>query len=213
MPKNFEITNVAVALPKQMAYGENKELYTGIEKQFVAEVFLTTDGFNGDDVADKKHHGGRDRAICLYPWEHYAKWNEKFSTSLPASAFGENITVKNRLERDVYIGDIYQLGEAVIQVTQGREPCHTIEKHTGVRGLLKRLVQTGYTGYLCRVLKEGTVRADSDMKLLEENAHRVSVLEANDVYLRRNVPRKALERLLSVPELAEHWRNKLQQRL
>ncbi|MCM3713323.1 MOSC domain-containing protein [Alkalihalobacillus oceani] len=213
MSKSFEITNVAVAPPKQLVYGQDKELYTGIAKQFVSEVFLTKDGFNGDDVADKKHHGGRDRAVCLYPAEHYAKWNEEFSTSLPASAFGENITVKNRLERDVYIGDIYQLGEAVIQVTQGREPCHTIEKHTAVRGLLKRLVQTGYTGYLCRVLEEGTVRADSDLKLLEENAHRVSVLEANEVYLQRNVPRDALERLLTVPELAEHWRNKLQQRI
>ena len=76
------------------------------------------------------------------------------------SAFGENITVTNMLEQNVHIGDIFRLGDAVIQITQGRIPCSTITKRTDMPPLLKRMVETGFTGYLCRVLEEGTVRKD-----------------------------------------------------
>ena len=72
------------------------------------------------------------------------------------------------LEKDVYIGDIFLIGEAVIQITQGRIPCSTITKRT-VLLLLKRMVQTGFTGYLCRVLEEGSVRKDSNITLLESH--------------------------------------------
>ena len=134
-------------------------------KEPTEEAFLSKDGFLGDDVADLKHHGGPDRAVCVYSYEHYALWEEEFQTTLPASTFGENITVTNMLERDVCIGDTYQLGEAIIQVTQARVPCSTISKRLGIPGILPRIVATGYTGYLCRVLQEGTVRQDSKITL------------------------------------------------
>ena len=79
---------------------------------------------------------------------------KEFQTTLPASAFGENITVTNMLEHDVCIGDTYQLGEAIIQVTQARVPCSTISKRLGIPGILPRIVATGFTGYLCAFFKK-----------------------------------------------------------
>ncbi|MDF4740359.1 MOSC domain-containing protein, partial [Vibrio parahaemolyticus] len=125
----------------------------------------------------------------------------------------ENITVTNMLESDVCIGDTYQLGEAIIQVTQARVPCSTISKRLGIPGILPRIVATGFTGYLCRVLQEGTVRKDSKITLLERPSNNVSVLFSNEIYFHNRKDKDAIEKILSVPELADVWRGQLEDRL
>ncbi|KEK26363.1 MOSC domain-containing protein [Bacillus gaemokensis] len=209
----IELVHFSTGKPKQMQYGEDKEMTTGICKELTEEAFLSKDGFRGDDVADLRYHGGPDRAVCVYPHEHYALWEQEFQTTLPSSTFGENITVTNMLERDVFIGDTYQLGEAIIQVTQARVPCSTISKRLGIPGILPRIVATGYTGYLCRVLQEGIVRKDSPMKLLERHPNEVSVLFSNEIYFHRRKDKEGIEKVLAVPELAEVWREQLTDRL
>jgi MOSC domain-containing protein YiiM len=206
MKNRMELVNFSIGLPKQMKYGKEKEMSTGICKEQVEEAFLASEGFRGDGVADKKHHGGLDRAVCLYPYEHYSLWEQEFKTSLPANAFGENLTVTNMLERDVCIGDIYQVGEAVIQVTQGRIPCSTINKRTNIPELLKKIVETGYSGFLCRVLEEGIVRKDSTIKLIEQHPKKVSVLEGIHTYFHNNNDAEAIKRVLEIDELADRWR-------
>lgn len=213
MEKLIEITNLAIGLPKKIAYGEDKELETGICKKSVEEAYLLKHGFKNDDVADKKNHGGLDRAVCIYSNEHYTSWEIEFNASLPSSAFGENITAVNMLEEDVCIGDIYQLGGAVIQVTQGRIPCSTINKRTGIPALLKRIVEEGSTGFLCRVLKEGTVRRDSEIKLLQQHENKVSIMFANKVHLHNSKDVDDIKRILAVEELAENWRRQLENKL
>ncbi|HEK9103378.1 MOSC domain-containing protein [Bacillus pfraonensis] len=209
----IELIHFSTGKPKQMQYGENKEMTTGICKVLTEEAFLSKDGFRGDGVADLRFHGGPDRAVCVYPHEHYALWEQEFQTALPPSTFGENITVTNMLERDVFIGDTYQLGEAIIQVTQGRVPCSTISKRLGIPGILPRIVETGYTGYLCRVLQEGVVRKDSPIQLLERHPSQVSILFSNEVYFHRRKDKEAMEKILGVSELAEVWREQLTDRL
>ena len=151
--KVIELKNFSIGLPQKMKCGNDKEIETGICKQTIDEAFLTKEGFRGDGVADLRYHGGPDRAVCVYPYEHYLLWEKEFKKPLPSSTFGENLTVTNMLEKDIFIGDIFFLGNAVIQVTQGRIPCSTITKRTNNPSLLKRMVQTGFTGYLCRVLE------------------------------------------------------------
>ncbi|KGR77454.1 MOSC domain-containing protein [Ureibacillus sinduriensis] len=202
-----------IGLPKKMTYENNRQVETGICKESVKEAFLTKEGFIGDGVADLKHHGGPDRAVCIYPYEHYAQWEKEFDTAMPNSAFGENITVTNMLESDVYIGDIYQLGEAIIQVTQGRVPCSTINKRTGLPTLMKRMVETGYTGYLCRVLQEGKVRNDSKITLIEKNPQGISVLFGNEIYFRRPKDVEAMQAILAVDALAQEWKGYMMKRL
>ncbi|KFN16441.1 MOSC domain-containing protein [Bacillus pseudomycoides] len=209
----IKLVHFSIGKPKQIQYGENKEMTTGICKELTEEAFLSKDGFLGDGVADLRFHGGPDRAVCVYPYEHYALWEQEFQITLPPSAFGENITVTNMLEHDIFIGDTYQLGEAVIQITQGRIPCSTISKRVGIPGILPRIVETGYTGYLCRVLQEGVVRKDSQMKLLERHPNQVSILFSNEVYFHRRKDTEAMEKIITVPELAEAWREQLVDRL
>lgn len=209
----FIVKNFSIGLPKVMTYENSKQIETAILKELVAEAFLTKDGFVGDGVADTKHHGGPDRAVCIYPYEHYALWEKEFGSPLPVSAFGENITVTNMLEADVYIGDIYQLGEAVIQITQGRVPCSTINKRAGLPLLMKKMVETGFTGYLCRVLQEGNVRSDSQLSLIKKHPKAISILWANEVYFKRQKDVEAMQSILSVEELADEWKGYMTNRL
>ncbi|KAA0966565.1 MOSC domain-containing protein [Sporosarcina sp. ANT_H38] len=208
-----ELKNFSIGLPKKMKYGTDKEMETGICKEMIEEAFLTKDGFRGDGVADLRHHGGLDRAVCVYPYEHYSLWEQEFTNSLPSAAFGENITVTNMLEQDIHIGDIFRLGDAVIQIAQGRIPCSTITKRTDMPPLLKRMVETGFTGYLCRVLEEGTVRKDSTIALVESHPKQVSILFANQIYFHRQKDIEGIKKVLDVQELAHDWRERLTKRL
>ncbi len=206
------IYTLAVGMPKELDYSKGRSMITGIAKRKVHEVYLATRGFEGDDVADKKHHGGPDRAVCLYPAEHYEQWEKELGKALPAAAFGENLTVTNMLEADVCIGDIYKIGDAVIQITQGRIPCSTIDKYTKADTLLKRLIETGYTGFLARVLSEGTICADSEIEIVERHPARISVLHCNEVYFENNNA-LAMKRIQAVDALAMDWKQKLEKRI
>lgn len=186
------------------------EMSTAICKDPVSEAVLTKEGFSGDGVADLQHHGGVDRAVCFYPYEHYGMWEKEFNVKLPASALGENLTVTGMLEEEVCIGDIYQIGDAVVQITQGRVPCSTISIRNGVNTFLKRIVETCYTGYFGRVMEEGTIRTDSKLTLLERHPEQVSVLFANQTLFHDQKNRDAIRKILGVKELASVWRTKLE---
>lgn len=192
---------------------EGKEFYSGILKLPVEEAMLRMGGFDGDGVADTIHHGGLDRAVCLYSTERYEQWNEEFGVKLIPGSFGENLLVEDMHEENVHIGDVFQVGETVIQVTQGRAPCKTIDQRTGIPTLMKRIFETRHTGFLCRVIEEGVIREDSVIRKLQEDANRISVLEANDIFLHKTKSMDGMEKLLSVQPLAEKWRQKLEQRL
>jgi len=211
--KKAKIHNLSVGMPKTLKYGNGKEMQSAIEKQAVGRVFLAKEGFHGDQVADLKHHGGPERAVCIYPAEHYALWEQEFQKPLPPATFGENLTVSGMLEQDVYIGDVFRVGEAIIQVTQGRVPCQTIDRRLEMTPLMKRMVKTGFTGYLCRVIEEGEIQADSDIELVESHPEQISVLYTNEVNFHRAKDIEAMTKILKVDALAEEWRKHFEKRL
>lgn len=213
MYDGIEIKNLSVGLPEKMEYGNGKEMATAIRKKPVAKVFLSKESFQGDAVADLKHHGGPDRAVCMYPFEHYARWEKEFDKPLPIPAFGENVTPTLMVEDTVYIGDIYKLGDAVIQVTQGRVPCHTIDRYAHMTPIMKEMIRTGFTGYMCRVLEEGNVYADSSIQLLTQHPQQISVWYVNQVFFHEPKNIEGIQKILAVPELADEWRHKFELRL
>ncbi|SFP81528.1 MOSC domain-containing protein [Salibacterium halotolerans] len=210
---NPGIHHLAAGSPRDVQDKEGRTFRTGIEKQTAGRLFLKKPGITGDDVADKKNHGGRDRAVCIYPLEHYGKWEKEFEEKLDKAAFGENITVSGMTEETVHIGDTYKVGSAVIQVTQGRIPCVKIDKRTGCSGLMNRFIETGFTGFFCRVLQEGTVQEDSAIELMEKDSRRVSIFDANHIYFHERTNIEAMKRVLDVSALAEEWRTKFEKRL
>jgi MOSC domain-containing protein YiiM len=192
---------------------DGKQERSAIGKKRVTQSLLSKESFHGDGVAATEFHGGPDRAVCFYPTEHYSKWSVEFGKELAPPTFGENISAPGMLEADIYIGDTYKLGEAVIQVTQGRIPCSKISKNNQIDTLLKRVVETGYTGYFFRVLQEGMVYEDSDIILLERIQNNFSILRANEIYFHQRKDYQAIEELLEIEELAEDWKKNLEKLL
>ena len=99
-------------------------------------IFLTLNGFEGDRVVNTKYHGGNDKAICCYNADRFTYWKNTLGIDLQAGAFGENLTLSGNtaLEENVFIGDRYQLGESIVEVSEPRGPCYMI----GIRHNLKK---------------------------------------------------------------------------
>ncbi|MEK4907749.1 MOSC domain-containing protein [Niallia sp. FSL M8-0099] len=192
---------------------KNKSVSSAIGKEKVSEVILTFDGFVGDGVANPAFHGGKERAVCYYPFEHYKKWEEEFKTKINPPAFGENICGTEFTEKSTYIGDIFSLGSAVVQVTQGRVPCSTISKYNQIDPFLSRIVETCYTGYFFKVLEEGVVSEDSTMELIERPQNKISVWDATKVMVLDRKNKEAIQSILQIDELAEDWKNRYKKAL
>lgn len=207
-----QILYLNVGMPEHRNWNGKQEV-SAIGKKGVTQAFLSKESFQGDGVAATEFHGGPDRAVCFYPVEHYQQWSAEFEKSINPPTFGENISASGMMEKDVYIGDIYRLGDATVQVSQGRIPCSKISKNNEIDKLLKRVVETGYTGYFFRVIEEGMVYGDSDISLLERQQEDVSILVANEIYFHRRKDHRAIETLLGIEGLAEAWKKELKKLL
>lgn len=200
------IISLAIGKPAGYIWNGLSE-QSAIGKENVEKAILKKNGFDGDGIANEKYHGGVDRAVCCYPYEHYADWERLFQTKLALPAFGENVTVSGMKEIEVNIGDIYKIGNAVIQVTQGRIPCATISKYNREERILTEVFETGLTGYFCRVIEEGTIHHDSEIDLVYRHPKGISVLFATQTLLHTH-DRNAIEKILLVEELAEDWQRR-----
>jgi len=205
---------IALSIGKEKSFTwKERNIQSAIGKEKVNEAILTFDGFVGDGVANTAFHGGKERAVCYYPYEHYKKWEEEFKATINPPAFGENICGTEFTEHNTYIGDIFSLGDAVVQVTQGRVPCSTISKYNQIDTFLSRIVETCYTGYFLKVLEEGVVSERSTFQLLDRPQDKVSVWDATKVMLLDRKNKDAMLSILQIEQLAEDWKNRYKKAL
>ncbi|AWP30663.1 MOSC domain-containing protein [Paenibacillus glucanolyticus] len=196
------IVSLNVGTPVTVEY-QGKDLSTGIYKQPVdGPLFLSTVNFAGDGQADLVNHGGVDKAVCAYPYEHYAYWENSLGKQMPYAAFGENLTLRGMLEDRVCIGDMYRVGDAVVQISQPRYPCFKLSQKLGVKDMPVRVLNTGYSGFYFRVLEEGDVRADSSVTQLESHAAGATVLEVLRMMKDGRKDEQGLNRMLELDVLS-----------
>jgi MOSC domain-containing protein YiiM len=194
-----------IGLPKKELF-HGKEFITGMcKKPVTIPLVLTNQGFDGDGVGDLKHHGGRDKAVCVYAIDHYEYWEKLLGRKMPDAAFGENLSVTDMNEDGVCIGDIYRAGTATVQVSQPRQPCSTLAARFGREDFVKLVVDSGRTGFYFRVLEGGRVKAGDGLFLVEQHHSRVSIAFANRIYHNDRKNREAIEKVLAVPALSESW--------
>ena len=170
-----------------------------------ARVALGTEGFDGDEQADRRLHGGPDKAVCCYPSEHLPAWSSLLGRDLAPGAFGENLSLAGLTEDRVHIGDTYSLGTALVAVSQPRGPCFKVAARWGARTLPKEMAQGLQSGFYLRVLEPGAVAAGDTMTLVQRISD-VSVAEVLRVTYRDRRDPPALRAVMDVPELAEEWR-------
>jgi MOSC domain-containing protein YiiM len=164
-------------------------------------------------VHDTRHHGSPDQAVCAHPLEHYTFWNAEYGTGLFGPALlGENWTLSDANEANTFIGDVYRVGGAVVQVSAPRVPCSTQERKVGLPGFLRRSNETQRTGWYLRVLTPGEVAAGEELTLMSRPERAYSVAQVNENFHGQFDPAFA-EELLQSTELAEGWKEMLRKRL
>ncbi|CDQ20475.1 MOSC domain-containing protein YiiM [Halobacillus karajensis] len=210
---NYKLLSLNVGRPETYETGKGA-LKSAYRKTPVDSFsYLSFLNFEGDEQADKKNHGGRDKAVCLYPAQHYRHWETYYEREFSFPSFGENLTVEGIDERDIHIGDIFQLGEAVLQVSEPRKPCYIIARTHGIDDFPARVMEKGYTGFYLRVLSEGKVDSENYMKLVETHPNQVTVADVNEVRYHDRENREKIKRILAVEPLAEGLKQSLKKRL
>lgn len=210
--KRYAIEGIQVGQPI-ITYANGKEIKTAINKKRIHEpVYLSQINFEGDGQGDLVHHGGYDKAVCVFPYDHYAYFEQFLGIPLQEAAFGENVTVRKLVETNVHIGDVFQIGDAFVEVSQPRQPCVKLSVKHGNMKLVKEVQKTGYTGFYLRVLKEGMVPPDASLVLVEKASHQITVHEVNEVKYRQTSPER-LKAVLEVEALADVVRKSLEKRI
>lgn len=182
--------------------------------QVEGELMLTELGLVGDEQAETSYHGGPDRALCHYPREHYAHWKTTFPEQAAlffAPAFGENLSTEGLTERNVFIGDIFRWGNALIQVTQPRSPCFKLNFHFSISDMSSQMQASGRVGWLYRVITGGKVSADTPLELVSRNSD-VSVLDAAAIAWHMPFDDEQYRRLMSAAGLSASWTRTMQNR-
>lgn len=190
------------------------QLASAIHKQPAsAPLWCSLTGLQGDEQTDTRHHGGIERALHHYPAEHYAFWRcWQQSMGLPApatpwqpAAFGENISTLGLTEDQVHIGDVFRLGEALVQVSQPRSPCFKLNLRFGYPQFSLLMQLNGRCGWLLRVLEEGWVAPDAEL-MLQERGSPLSVRRCADILFNQPYVEADLQQLARLELLSPNWR-------
>ncbi len=193
---------------------QGKDISSAINKKpSRGPLFLSNLQFEGDIQADTVHHGGPDKAVCVYSHDHYAYWEKGLGISLDVPSFGENLTVEGLTEKEVFIGDIFRLGEALVQVSQPRQPCFKVAAKLKQPLMVKYIQDTSFSGYYLRVLEEGTVSPGDKLVIEEKHRAGISVEFVNRMTYIDKENREGLTMLAGLNELAEGWRSAMKKRL
>jgi MOSC domain-containing protein YiiM len=173
-------------------------------------VWLGREGLTGDVQVYRKGHGGPERALLLYPAEHYPRWRTEWGTrDLGAGGFGENLTVSGQDEDTVCVGDGYQIGDARVEISGPREPCNNLVRRHRRRDLIERVVATGRSGWYVRVLQEGWLEAGLPLILLDRPYPQWPIERAAVVKRERAARPEEARLLAACPALLADWRAKL----
>jgi MOSC domain-containing protein YiiM len=210
----MRVVSVNVGLPRRVTW-KGETVTTGIFKQPVdGPVRVAGVNLEGDRQADLTVHGGPDKAVYVYPAEHYPYWEAELGRDLPWGMFGENLTVQAvPLENETTIGDRLRIGSAEFVVTQPRLPCFKLGVRFDDAGMVRRFLAAGRSGYYLRIATEGYVAAGDQIDLLARRPARVLVSEITRLFTRDQNDIDGLRRVLAVDALPADLRPFFAERL
>ena len=210
----MKIVSTNLAKPKTISWN-GKNITTGIyKKPSVTPIFLDYDRVHNDEVSDKKVHGGTFKACYLFSKTHYTYWKKLYpNLDWDWGMFGENLTVSNLDETKIYVGDIFKIGKAIVQVTQPREPCF---KH-GIKfestDAIKQFISYGYSGTYVRVIEPGFVNNGDSVKLIKRQKDSLTTYELFKLIFEKTKNKKHLQLAINNKALPEAKRNKFKNNL
>jgi MOSC domain-containing protein YiiM len=190
---------------------------SAIDKRPVPGPFYVSPmGLAGDAQADLKHHGGAEKALHHYPFDHYAIWAEEIGDGpllQRAGAFGENLSTVGWTETNICVGDVIRFGGALLQVSQGRQPCWKLNRRFGRKDMALRVQSSGRAGWYYRVLEAGVAEAEDFLRLIDRPRPEWTLQRLSRLLYRDTGDRDGLAGMVALTELAQGWRDLARRRL
>ncbi|HZG40399.1 MAG TPA: MOSC domain-containing protein [Nodosilinea sp.] len=210
----MQIISVNVGLPRQVIW-KGKPVSTGIFKEPINErVMVRSLNLDGDGQADLTVHGGLEKAVYVYPFEHYDYWRSELpDTELTLGIFGENFTVIGFREAELNIGDRFQVGTVQLMVTQPRLPCYKLGIRFGRPDMVKRFLASRRTGFYFSVLQDGEVGTGDTLKLVSRDESNITVTDITQLYTREQTNPELLQRAAQLKALPASWRKYFQEQI
>ena len=210
----MKLISVNVGLPREITW-HGRTVRTSIWKNPVqGRVHVATLNLDGDEQSDLSVHGGVDKAVYVYPSEHYPFWQVELSgADLSPGAFGENLTSEGLLEDQIQIGDRLRIGTAEFIVTQPRMPCFKLGIRFARPDLVKRFLQSKKTGFYLAVQREGEVAAGDPIEFIDRAESSITILDVTNLYASDSQSQELLRRASELPALPESWRDYFRKRL
>lgn len=208
-----KVMSINVGKPREVAY-QNKFISTAIWKSAIDHpVMLTSTNLAGDGQADLINHGGTDMTVLIYSYDHYDYWEQQLNRKLDYGSFGENVTVVGLTEHDVCIGDTFQWGEAIVQISQPRYPCYKLSIRHEAPEIPQLVLDTGFSGYYARVLQSGMVSREVGLHRLQQHPMGISIAAVSEAFMNKSSSIETIRAILAVDELSEGWKRKFESRL
>lgn len=185
------------------------------KKPILGRAEATIHGIVGDEHADKRVHGGSEKAVHHYAMESYRRLIENFPQSANAfipGSIGENICAPHLTEDNVHIGDIFRIGSVVAQVSQPRSPCWKIDHRFGIDRMSMYVAREFITGWYYRVIEPGFIEAGDGIELLERQDGSFSIVQFWQIQLVHQPSTKDLLGLAAIPGLSMEWQRRLTER-
>src|SRR5260221_3235029 len=203
----MKLISVNAGLPREVVWN-GKTATTSIWKDPVSgPVRVSTLNIEGDRQSDLTVHGGPDKAVYVYPSEHYDYWRHELrGMQLPWGSFGENLTTEG-LSEEFPIGDRLRIGSAEFAVTQPRMPCFKLAIRFGRPDIVKRFLRSGRTGFYLAVTREGEVQAGDAVAPIAQNELAISVAEIVGLYSADAANQDLLRKASELSALPEGWRD------
>ncbi|WDD36652.1 MOSC domain-containing protein (plasmid) [Nostoc sp. UHCC 0926] len=210
----MKLISVNVGLPREVTW-KGKPVRTGIFKEPVnARVMVRELNLDGDRQADLTLHGGVDKAVYVYPFEHYEYWQSELpDTELTLGIFGENFTVIGLREEELNIGSRFKIGSVELMVTQPRFPCYKLGIRFGRSDMVKRFLASRRTGFYFRVLQEGEVGVGDTLELMSRDDNNITVANIIQLYVREQNNPELLHQAAQLQALPESWRDYFQEQI
>jgi MOSC domain-containing protein YiiM len=199
------IISVNVGRPRTLEF-DGRETTSAIVKEPVdGRVMVRRINLEGDGQADRRVHGGPDKAVYAYPVQHYAHWRAELGRDLsPFGYFGENLTVEGADEAEVLIGDVVRAGEALLEVSHPRVPCFKLAMRMRDHAFGKPFLASGRVGFYLRVLEEGELAAGDPVELVRRGEGGFSVRRI--AWMLNEATADELDEAAALPALALGWR-------
>ena len=210
----MKVVSLSVGRPREVEWDGNMVLTSIFKAPVDRRLRVTTLNFEGDEQSDLTVHGGVDKAVYVYPSEHYEFWRRELpQMDLPWAVFGENLTTEGLVESDVRIGDRFRVGSAEFVVTQPRLPCYKLGIRFGRMDIIKRFLKSGRTGFYFAVTTEGEVGAGDVIEQIARAEETLTVTDVVNLYTVDSKNQELLHRATQSAILPESWRDYFRKRL